>query len=131
MGSGCWEWNGSRLPKGYGKVFGYGKLLYAHRVSFEHHNGPIPDGKMVLHTCDNPPCINPEHLFLGNHVTNAEDMVSKGRAPRSGARFTRQDIASIFAMRSRGMLQREIAAAVGSNQSYISQILLQKRRAVT
>jgi len=55
-------------------------MLYVHRVAWELTSGPIPDGMQVLHACDNPPCFNPEHLFLGTRSDNMVDMVSKGRA---------------------------------------------------
>lgn len=79
---GCWEWTGYRAPAGYGQL-GRGPrnegLALAHRLSWEFHYGPIPDGLLVCHRCDNPPCVRPDHLFLGTFVDNAQDMVSKGR----------------------------------------------------
>lgn len=85
----CWEWTASRTPQGYGKI-GRRKgesPAIASRVSWEMHNGPIPDGLHVLHRCDNPPCVNPAHLFLGTNADNQRDMRAKGRG-RLGRRFT-------------------------------------------
>lgn len=77
--SSCWEWMLSPCGK-YGFFYiGYGLYLYAHRVAWEFYRGPIPQGLHVLHHCDNPICINPEHLFVGTLQDNATDMVNKGR----------------------------------------------------
>jgi hypothetical protein len=78
----CWVWTGARSIAGYGKMrlSRPRQLMDAHRVSWELHNGPIPDGFLVLHRCDNPPCVRPEHLFLGTHADNAADKIAKGRA---------------------------------------------------
>jgi hypothetical protein len=75
----CWEWQGGR-DHGYGSI-GRGKgSVRANRLSWELHNGPIPDGKHVLHTCDNRSCCNPAHLYIGTDVENARDRVERGRA---------------------------------------------------
>lgn len=78
----CWIWLGAKDENGYGKVgAGDGRraTLLAHRVSWELVNGHISDGLFCLHRCDNPPCVNPKHLFLGTQRINIEDMVRKGR----------------------------------------------------
>lgn len=77
----CWVWTGKRWPHaGYGKS--YGRSQYAHRVAFALVNGPIPDGKHVMHTCDNRLCCNPNHLKLGTHMDNMADRTAKGRTAR-------------------------------------------------
>ncbi len=78
---GCWTWQTkSRNYHGYGVLRDHGRNLLAHRVSWETFKGPIPAGLWVLHRCDNPPCINPEHLFLGTVRDNQLDSMKKGRA---------------------------------------------------
>lgn len=79
-GSGCWDWSGSKDVRGYGRLNVNNVPELVHRLSWAFHCGPIPEGEQVLHKCDNPPCSNPEHLFLGNHADNVADMWSKGRA---------------------------------------------------
>ena len=86
----CWEWQGSRHLDGYGRLSVYGRAVpqNAHRVAWELTYGPVPPRLFVLHRCDNPPCVNPSHLFLGTAKDNTADMVAKGRAPRQRAKLT-------------------------------------------
>jgi len=112
--NGCIIWTGPIVPpKGYGRFHfaADGKQLAegAHRVSYRIHKGPIPDGMLVCHHCDNPPCINPDHLFLGTPKQNTDDMVKKGRNPWaivSGAKLTEEDVLFI---RSSSLDKHEIA----------------------
>lgn len=100
----CWEWLASRNWKGYGRI-GYRALACgytaAHRAAWELTRGPIPEGAWVLHRCDNPPCCNPAHLFLGTGKDNSDDMFRKGRGRpgRTGGaiKLSLDDVATIKA----------------------------------
>lgn len=75
----CLIWNGSKHPRGWGIIRNNGKRVKAYRASYEVHHGPIPEGMVVRHSCDNPACINPEHLSLGTQADNVRDMFQRGR----------------------------------------------------
>jgi hypothetical protein len=75
----CWEWQGARVSKGYGSLAIEGRAATAHRRSWELTYGPIPTGMHVLHRCDNPPCVRPDHLWLGTNTENVYDSMAKGR----------------------------------------------------
>ena len=77
---GCWEWTAATNADGYGRIWADGEACGAHRVSWKLNSGDIPEGMHVLHSCDNPKCVRPDHLFLGDQQANSE-MVAKGRSP--------------------------------------------------
>jgi hypothetical protein len=80
LDSGCWQWRAHTDKDGYGVLPGDRKNTRAHRLSYELHKGQIPDGFVICHHCDNPGCVNPDHLFVGTTKDNAQDALQKGRA---------------------------------------------------
>jgi hypothetical protein len=128
----CWNFVGWLMPRGYGKVYFLGKTLLAHRFAWDITNGPIPDGLLVCHTCDNRKCVRPAHLFLGTHKDNQADKAAKGRcAPRFGehhgqAKLTGEQVKEIRALRQHGVLRREIAELYGIHPTNVSKLALGK-----
>ena len=106
--SGCWIWVGWKGPRGYGGVYRNHRRLYAHRVAWELYHGEIPKGLCVLHQCDVPCCVNPDHLFLGSHKDNMRDMVLKNRSTRGSrnpsARLTEESATKIKLATNRSTL---------------------------
>jgi len=100
---GCWIWRAGLNSNGYGMVRFQGKVRSAHRVSYELTHKPIPSGMVVMHSCDNKRCVNPNHLSIGTHMDNIQDMDKKGRGNRvrlpgvrnGRAKLTELDIRSI------------------------------------
>lgn len=122
----CWEWAASRHTKGYGQILD-GTLRKAHRVSWELANGPVPDGMFVCHTCDNPPCVNPAHLWLGTNAENIRDAFAKGRIDRRGQangrrKLTVTQVQSIRERRATGERVMDLAREYGVNISTVVRI---------
>jgi hypothetical protein len=112
----CWLWTASTV-KGYGQIGAGGtggRMLKAHRVSWEMHNGQILDGMGVLHSCDTPLCVNPKHLFLGTTADNNKDMVEKGRQVR-GSR-----VAHKTSLTEAKVLEMKLLLKIGQIRSEIS-----------
>lgn len=78
--NGCWIWTAGKTSRGYGMMNYQNKKQYAHRLSYQYSKGPITNGLHVCHSCDNPSCINPDHLWLGTNYDNILDKMKKGRA---------------------------------------------------
>lgn len=128
----CWEWQGFQ-HNGYGWLTSNKRCYRAHRLTWELTNGPIPEGMSVLHRCDNPPCCNPAHLFLGTDLDNVQDAIRKGRrASRKGTqnaqvKLSEDDVREIREWRAAGATQPAIAAIYGVSQQTISNIIHRKR----
>lgn len=124
---GCWEWTGQRDPRGYGRMHVDGRPMLAHRVAYLVTYGSIPPGMAVLHKCDTPKCVNPEHLFLGTQADNVRDMHNKGRALKRGmkgsehpmSKLTEQDVRAI---RKAEGFARDIAAVYGISPTQVYDI---------
>lgn len=122
--SGCWEWTGSKRC-GYGRMIigsrknGTRRSVSAHRVSYELTYGEIPDGMEVCHKCDNPCCVNPNHLFLGTRQDNIDDRERKGRnkppiGEKNGrAKLTKTDVLEIIERRAQGVSFQKLANEYG------------------
>lgn len=129
--NGCIPWNGSITRDGYGRINEGGasrKQLMVHRVVYEHHYGKIPDQMLVCHKCDNPPCVNIEHLFLGTASDNNTDMITKGRHARgekvNTAILSELDVLQIRELyRNTSHPQSKIGQLFGVSQCTISDII--------
>lgn len=136
----CLLWRGAKFTNGYGCIGIGRKCRGTHRVAWELTHGKIPNGLFVLHKCDNKPCVNPAHLWLGTHKDNMADMVAKGRQASGDRNSSRQHPerlrfvrgvdhgqaklteASVVAIRSATGTQVSIAKIFGISQSVVSQI---------
>lgn len=121
---GCWEWKGTKNEYGYGIFLLPGeKSSRAHRVMYERVNGPIPNNLVVMHICDNPSCVNPDHLRLGTKADNNKDRIEKRRGKynmdRKGCRLTVEQVKDIIVDERK---QKDIADSYGVNPSHISRI---------
>ena len=131
----CWVWTG-HLNHGYGRLQegGHrGRGIPVTHISWEMQYSPIPEGVLVLHRCDNPPCVRPTHLFLGTGLDNSRDMVAKGRvsrAPGESNPMARYSETTVLAIRDRfaqgGITQRAVAKEFGIDHRYVNDILHRK-----
>ncbi len=137
---GCWLWNGAKLPSGYGhlniRINGSWKTIYAHRLSWILNYGDIPAGMDVLHHCDNPPCVNPLHLFIGTMADNIRDRDAKHRGvwlsgdKSHSTKISDEQIREIrnyIPIRKRGCNKR-LAIRFGTSKEYICNIRCGRER---
>lgn len=129
--SDCWNWTGCRLKTGYGQIRINGKLQYTHRVAWEFMNGTIPSGKVIMHKCDNPSCVNHSHLICGTQKENIQDCVKKDRKPRGSeiyfSKLTLKGVKEIRRLYSLKLKKQcELAEIYEVTQSVISKIILNK-----
>lgn len=124
----CWEWQGARNSYGYGRLNSGGKngrTIKAHRASYEIHTGIDPGELDVCHRCDNPPCVNPAHLFLGDAKANAADMVAKGRHgnyPGKTARITDAQVVELREQAAAGVTYEALAAQYSISPRYAAML---------
>lgn len=136
MPSGCWHWTDAPDRYGYGRLQIKKKAVKAHRVSYALHNGDLPADRQVCHSCDNPICVNPTHLFLGTNLDNVTDAKEKGRrtekpgAPHPGerngrAKLTEAIVVDLLARHARGEIKSAAAEArkLGVNPCIVQGIL--------
>jgi len=121
------------LYAGYGQFWDGERQISTHRYAYLQWKGEIPHGAMVCHTCDNPPCCNPNHLFLGTHQDNMDDGKTKKRfkslhgSLHGNAKINEHDVKSIKEQRAMGLTQKQIGKQFGIDQSEVSNILSGKR----
>ena len=137
----CWEWKGCVLQDKRTKTKPYGatctyiegvRVTKAHRLAYIYAYAFIPDGAQVLHSCDNPPCCNPMHLYLGSHEVNHNEKVAKKRhvwhtgSGHGMAKLTENDVLRIRELLDMGVTQTRLAKDFGIDQTGISRIKLRK-----
>lgn len=120
----CWTWNGPFDRNGYGRTSDGQRPMYAHRLAWEQVNGPIPDGLYVLHRCNNPPCVRPDHLYLGTALDNAIDRRGNRRPHRANYKLSRAEVEDIRRRYATGTVrQQTLAEEYGVIQTTISKIV--------
>lgn len=125
---GCWVWNGPTDADGYGKTWYQGRSnVRVHRIAYELWVGDIPPGMMVLHKCDNPPCGNPKHLFLGTHLDNMRDAVKKGRKYKGvknpNVKLTEYQVSTIHQMYAAGVSMNKLSLIFNVTRRTIHNII--------
>jgi len=130
----CWLWTAGRSRGGYGAFWMDGQLERANRVAWLLTNGPIGDGRWALHRCDVPACVNPTHLFLGDHRANMDDALAKSRMPHmrgmsnGRAKYDEATVAAVRERATRGATSRSIAKTVGMSEGHVGKIVRGRSR---
>lgn len=139
-GEGCWEWTAALDVGGYG-VFSLGnRMARAHRVSWVLLNGPLDEGVLVLHECDNRKCVRPDHLVAGSQKRNVAEMDQRGRRARGyrvsrrgedhqAAKLSNEQVAAVRVLRAAGWTQRRIGALLGLSHTYVGVLERGEKRA--
>lgn len=133
----CWPWLGSRFPKGYGAVRARGLLCQAHRLAYVLAKGEIErgsgyHGSVVMHTCDNPPCCNPDHLVIGTVQENNRDRAKKRRSAdqhgsrHANAKLSEADVSEMRRLRAEGVKCKDLALRFGISEPHASNVTLGK-----
>jgi hypothetical protein len=121
--SGCWEWTGARLHFGHGRIRCDGKMWRTHRLAYDEWVGPIPDGLDVLHKCDNPPCFNPDHLFVGTRSDNRFDCLAKNRhAKGTSVHLAKLDEDAVSVIRNTKRQTNALAERFGVSRTTIQRV---------
>lgn len=123
VNSGCHEWQSTLHRDGYGKFWLSGAQIQAHRVGYMLANGEIPEGKMILHKCDNRKCVNPDHLYAGTASDNCKDKVARFKGLWGKMEFSHETVSEVKSLRQQGLTQTKIADITGMHQTHVSRIL--------
>jgi len=121
--SGCHEWQSTLHWSGYGKFYYHGNQAQAHRVAYLLFVGAIPKGKLVLHKCDNRKCVNPDHLYLGNHQQNTADKMNRFNGLWGRMKYTTEQIKKCIDLYSQGWTQQKIADHMQIEQTSVSRFV--------
>ncbi len=128
----CWLWTGVPNKGGYGLIYVNGKIVFAHRYSYQLHFGSIPDGLDICHSCDVPNCVNPSHLFAGTAQDNMADKIKKDRCnyvhgeKSKNSKLTQNQVEEIRQKYADGFTQKKLSVMYGISQVQISNIVNNK-----
>lgn len=128
----CWWWEGSVDKNGYGWFWAEGATVTAHRFSYELANGPISEGLQILHSCDQPTCVNPDHLLAGSHKQNVEERWERNPAwgeSHHRCKYSDDDIREIRRLAGEGLTYAQIGERFGTGRFYIGEIVRRESRA--